>query len=155
MATVQLPKVQITTVFSQALAQIGYNSTAFAAGFATWKASAATAGVKDPFYGKDDPYTRPLGNKGQTLLWHVHIRPENRPNEVLDWDQRTRDGQVKTSDAVLIYTFEPQYGYLLLWALRESGAHAFARMSTPEATSSMRSLATIAEEFMFWGRVVA
>jgi hypothetical protein len=153
MATVQLPRTQLTTVFRQALAQTGMDPDAYADGFATWKGSGQTGLLKDPYFGKDDPYARPL-RRGQTVLWHVHLRPDGDAAATLFWDSLTRAGWTKTSDAVLVYTQSPTHGYLLLHAVWSTGAHAFANMSTPLAATLMNDFANAAEEFIFWGRVI-
>jgi hypothetical protein len=139
----------MTGVFTKRLESCGMPPADFCHAFAAWKMAGGP--LSDPYFGKDGPYERPLRG-GKIVLWHVHLRPENSRAEMLQWDQNIREGKPKTSDAVLIYTHTLQYGYLLLHAIWEAGAHEFANMSTQAATTLMNHFADLAEEFAYWGK---
>lgn len=126
----------------------------FAEYFAEWKSLDRNEQLADPYFGKDGPYIRPQ-RSGRSVLHHVHLRPVNSPADLLEWDRKTRKRVAKTSDAVLIYAYDPAHGYLLLHSISDPGGHAFSDMSTPESTATMNLLANVAEEFVFWGRVAA
>ena len=149
----QLPKVQLTAAFAADLEHMGIPPALFAEGFAQWKALNSSAQLRDPYYGKDGPYARPVRGGGPVLR-HVHMRPESDRAATLAWDSKARAAVPKTSDAVLIYAQHPTAGYLLIHAVWAVGAHDFAEMRTPEDMVFMNNMADIAYEFIFWGKVI-
>jgi hypothetical protein len=147
-----LPKVQLTKDFRAFLEQSGQVADDFGDYFAEWKAADPVQQARDPYFGKDGPYTRPT-RAGKPVLRHVHLRPQNTPREALAWDRQTKLGLTKTSDSVLIYAAHATEGYLLIHSVSDPGAHDFGNMTTAESAKLMEQFASLAEEFVFWGKV--
>ncbi|CDG83313.1 type II toxin-antitoxin system YafO family toxin [Janthinobacterium agaricidamnosum] len=121
--------------------------------FTTWK-SAALIG-EDEFYPFDahSAYIRPLSAGKQHVARHVHLVPLRDLAKKPSWKLRTSRRSRRSSDRVLIYVHDAG-NYLLLAILPEPEAHQITRMLYPQDAEAMRSLAEIAEEFLYTGKVI-
>jgi hypothetical protein len=143
-----LPKVQISGLLRDDLEAEGYDPDDFAEYFAKWKALGSAGEYADPYFGKDAFYERPLRNKTMVLR-HVHLRPDSDQDAVALWDWQHDNDKRKTSNAVLVYVFDPTNGYLLLHVVREPDGHKLSDMDTPETDRFMNQLADVAVEFIY------
>ena len=147
-----LPKVQLSGLLRENLVADGFDPDEFAKYFADWKALGAAGEYADPYFGKDGLYDRPL-RSNKRVLWHVHLRPASDPVACAEWDRQHDLGTRKTSNAVLVYVFDPVNGYLLLHLIHEPNGHSFSSMATADSSQFMNQLADIAEEFIYFNTV--
>lgn len=147
-----LPRVRLSVLLRDDLKSEGYDPYDFGHYFAEWKSLGPAGEYADPYFGKDSLYERPLRNNTRVLR-HVHLRPEGFPDKIKEWDRLHDLGARKTSNAVLIYVYDPVHGYLLLHMVREPDGHVFSEMKTPDTDLFMNQLADVAEEFIYFGAV--
>lgn len=147
-------KVQVTEMLGDSLRAAGWNPDVLADEFREWKADGAAGEHTSYYYGKDGEYEAPLRN-GKRVLRHVHMPPESDAAAKGAWELQWRRRSRKTSDAALIYAYDPLYGYLLLYFAVEPTAHSLAQMNDAHCAELMHLLADIAEAFIHDGTVMA
>lgn len=152
-----LPKpllnVQLTEVFRQALIADGLDPDGFAAYFACWRADWPKHEFTDFYFGKDGGYRKPTRD-GKRVLRHVHMAPADTSPAMARWKASWKHRKRKTSDEVLVYTYDPAHGYLLLHLAKEPTGHALSDMDTNATRDLMNDLADVAEAFIFDGTVL-
>lgn len=144
--------MQVTDVLRQTLSDAGMDTDALIEEFRSWKAEGDKGEFTNYYFGKDAAYTEPRRN-GRSVLRHVHMPPESDADALYKWDRAWRFNSRKTSDAALIYAYDPAYGYLLLYYAIEPTAHGLSNMNEPESKELMHLLADIAEHFIFDGLI--
>jgi hypothetical protein len=152
MALVNL-KVRATQLLRDSLAAGGWNPDVLVQEFREWKADGAAGEYGSYYFGKDAPYDPPRRN-GKPVLWHVHMPPETDSEATAKWTVAWRRRTRKTSDAALIYAYDPLHGYLLLYFAVEPTAHALIAMRDADSRDLMNLLADIAEAFIHDGSIV-
>lgn len=148
---------RVTQLLASQLLALGKNVESFAAEFSHWKASGDRGEYGSYLFGKDGAYTRPLVNGQKDVLRHVHLVPLNDPNPKAQslWDTNWRFRRRKTSNRVLVYASDRQYGHLLMLILNEPDAHDIAEMKTEPHRILMLKLAAVAEAFIYTGKITA
>jgi hypothetical protein len=121
--------------------------------FSEWKALGPAGEYSDWYFGRDSEYIHPRRN-GKRLLRHVHLPPTYDPEAMEAWNRKAERNSPKTSDSALIYTFDPTYGYLLIYIAREPEAHRLADMATPESFDLMNQFCDVAEAFGLNGSIL-
>ncbi len=121
--------------------------------FRLWKAAGPDGEFTNYYFGKDAAYAEPRRN-GRSVLRHVHMPPASDADALDKWERAWRFNSRKTSDAALIYAYDPAHGYLLLYYAIEPTAHSLADMNDLDAKEVMHLCADIAERFIFDGVVV-
>lgn len=149
----KIPKVQLTELLRNILVSDGYDTDEFARYFARWKALGPAGEFSDPYFGKDGEYAKPMRG-GRRVLRHVHLPPERDPDQLTDWERKAARRSRKTSDTALIYAYDPQHGFLLIFFAREPHGHTLAAMHTTAAAQLMEQLADAAEQFIHYGSII-
>ena len=142
----------MTAMLRRALESEGFDVADFCNLFAEWKTNWPQDEYAFWFFGKDGLYAFPK-RQGESVLHHVHLPPENRAEDLARWNLQLERLSRKVSDTALVYTFDPRYGYLLLYVAREPNGHALSDMSTQETHELMNGLADQAEAFRHGGSV--
>lgn len=88
------------------------------------------------------------------MLRHVHLAPEPDSPKAKQWDFNWSKQTRKRSDDVLIYTYGPRVGYLLIAMVLEPNGHKFARMKTEQDKQMMHNFVAVADQFLFDGQIV-
>jgi hypothetical protein len=142
-------RVQATALLRQVLADAGMDVDDLLEEFCAWKVKGEFSNY---YFGKDGAYSEPRRN-GRSVLWHVHVPPESDPVALAKWDRAWRFGSRMSSDAALIYTYDPAHGFLLLFYAIEPTAHSLAEMNDFDSRELMTLLADVAEQFIFRGTI--
>lgn len=125
---------------------------AFIQEFSLWKSWGDAGAHSHYYFGKDGEYYRPTAN-GVRVLRHVHLVPEPGSSKVRQWDYAWSKQKRKRSDDVLIYTYGPRVGYLLIAMVLEPNGHKFARMRTEQDKRMMHNFVAVADQFLFDGQI--
>jgi len=136
------------------LEKLEENASDFTAAFDSWKASGVAGEFDSYLFGKDGAYLKPAVFGAPDALRHVHIVPLSDADAHDTWNQQWRRRSRKVSDRALVYAQDPAHGHLLIWILRDPGAHAVARMETEADRTLMLKLLRIAERFVHDGEVI-
>lgn len=90
---------------------------------------------------------------GARVLRHVHLPPESNPADLEMWERRWKRGSRNTSDTALVYAFDPEKGYLLIYIAREPGIY-WRRWPLRKQKQLMEQFADVAEAFIHEGTVL-
>jgi Toxin YafO, type II toxin-antitoxin system len=123
--------------------------------FDHWVRLPEDARYGDYFFGKDSAYIKPLVGAIPYALRHVHLVPIANIEALRKWDSAHRRKGRKTSDRVLVYTYDQRGNHLLIFVLDEPHAHTIASMRTREGTETMNGFAAVAEAFIFDSSILA
>jgi hypothetical protein len=145
--------VSITELLRRKLVSEGISPEEVVGFFYDWKKEGLSGENLYYYFGKDGFFENPK-RAGRRVLRHVHLPPEYGGKEHELWEKNHKNKSRKTSDNYLIYAHDPLHGFLLIDITREPNSHRIARMADHESKAYMEELATVAEKFIFNGKIV-
>ncbi|MEI6746739.1 MAG: type II toxin-antitoxin system YafO family toxin [Methylococcaceae bacterium] len=144
--------VKVTAALKTLLKQSGICVDEFCNQFIKWK----NAGEYSSYYfGKDSAYVAPTVDGEKYKLRHVHLVPLIDQKQLAVWNKKWQFGGRKTSDRVLIYVEDNRNNFLLIFILSEPDAHKIAQMKELKHEQLMKRFASVSEQFMFDGTILA